>query len=120
MLYGRNHWLLVYNINRNFNYGLMLACSSHFDTAIVGLHKAILNQGSIDFKGLIEPAFIKFCKYFEFLQRRFHDTALFRCTSQGETRPGPSGLLHKPCLSHTITPLHMPKRCDICGRKAGD
>ena len=30
----------------------------------------------------------------------FHDTA----------RPSPTGLLHKPCLSHEITPLHMPKR----------
>jgi len=29
----------------------------------------------------------------------FHDTS----------RPSPTGLLHKPCFSHEITPLHMPK-----------
>jgi hypothetical protein len=65
------------------------------------LLKVIFNQIIIDSNGLLEPVLLKsfFGKFFDIF--RFHVTA----------RPGPSGLLHKPCFSHEIILLLLPKTC---------
>ena len=88
----------------------MRACGIQFDTAVMGLHKAIFNQQSIDFKWSDWTCIHISVTNYEYLymQVSWHSKAK------------PYGLLHKPCFSHSITPLHMPKIVCYSRRLAPD